>query len=285
MGSGSVTFNGPATISANAGGGGANSGGGIGITATTAIVFPSPNNVKQLFSANGSGTGDGGFIQFVSLTGDIALGGGTTGPQFSATGGFSGSAGGNGGTIWILDEGGNLTIPSNGVINVTPLGNVGKWRHCSLGWFTGATENLNIAANAASTGTGGNVVVEIQGLNASGSVNVNGNISANGGTTSGDGGSITVVNYGPINPGVNGGVVLGAGISLTANATSGNGGSITVDASNPPAGPVTFNGATTLSANAGGTGAFNGGNVSVLGSSIALTSGAPAACRKWSWNR
>ena len=276
---GAITFGGGgAVVSANGGGaaGGAaiRNGGTISITGRSVAVTAG----LQTFRANAASSGNGGTVSVTALgnTGDITVGSGATGLQFSATGGSAGSAGGNGGTI-SLSAGRNLTSPAAGVMNVNVLGNVGNGGTLNLTASTAVTNGTltvgTLTANAAATGTGG--IINLT-SNSSSTIALNNTISVNGGTTAGNGGTLTVTNTGA--GGTNGGISIASGVSQNANTTVGSGGSITLNAGGATPGNVTFGGGGgVVSANGGGpvggAGVNSGGTVSVTGQNVILTAG------------
>src|SRR5262249_14295699 len=92
-------------------------------------------------AANGAGTGGGGFVS-VSTAGDLAIGSASGNMVILATGGSSGSAFGDGGTVSLQCANLTLNLAS---LNVAPLGTNGNGG--SIGLFAGG--NLSITNGSA----------------------------------------------------------------------------------------------------------------------------------------
>jgi hypothetical protein len=241
--------------------GSAGNGGTITISGSS-LTFPG-SGIATVNASAASTNGSGGFISLATqgLPGsDI-----TTGSTISLQANGAGS--GNGGTIELLASR-NLTLSASSVLSAQSIGGNGNGGSITLqansvGAASGnLTVNTSVNVSESGTGTGGSVFLSDE--YGTGSITVNGNLNANGAT----GGAISIA------AGATGGALIGSGVSITANATSGAGGSVALN-SYPQilgilGGPMTFAGAATISANAGGAGSNNGGTISVKGVSIVL---------------
>jgi hypothetical protein len=197
-GSTGLTFSGGnVVLSANGVSGvGDSAGGQIQINSVDTLATPTGT---VSVSANGDGSANGGSINFTNFLGDLSLGNVAGTFTFSATGGPSG---GNGGTITLSPELGNLILDASAT-----------------------TES--VAFNApGSDGNGGTLTVSASGFvnNVTGALVINGN----GGTSTGNGGTVSIT----LSSGSSGTTLPfdGSGLSITASAVSGNGGSVTIDA-------------------------------------------------------
>ncbi len=205
--------------------GGDNGGGEIEINTVDQLTLAGTATV----SANGVSSGNGGGIAVVTVNGDLKVGTGTGDFSFSAK---SGTSGGNGGGI-------DLEPGANFVVDSSALGS-------------------DLAFNAAgSTGNGGTLTVYAQTFNNSvGVITFNGD----GGSTSGDGGTVSITAWWFDSMGSSVPVSLSSsGLAITADAPgSGNGGSVSIET-----GPstLTVDGSAISVAAAGSTG--TGGTISL----------------------
>ncbi len=253
------------TISASASGSGNYNGGSISLTGTALSVNGSAPATLAL-TANATGTGNGGSLYLMTTgVGGLTLGSADQNiSSLSATGGSSGSASGNGGSITLIASGGALTVPNSFTFSVNALGTNGNGGIISLSGstvsFTGGSESLT--ANGVGTGNGGSISITTSGStgdivlgSSSGSIS---SISATGGSAgsaSGNGGTVTLSAGRNLTIPSTGGI-----INVNAIGTNGTGGSIIL-----AAGTVTSSG--TLQINQGlganGVGTGNGGTVSI----------------------
>ncbi len=228
-------------------------------------------------SAAGSGSGSGGTIQ-LTTAGTSSLSINTSGQsvEFVATGGTGGatpSATGDGGAV-IVSNGGNI-IANPAAISVAPLGNSGKGATISLtsGADLAVTDSIDASGaygSGSGSGGGGSITLICNSSNAltlqgSSGPHVNGIVTANAGPAGGAGGTLDVENLG------SGGVTitsLGPSV-ISTTAVSGHGGSITI---NGHGGALAIPDGT-ISANAVGSGNFDGGSISLSGSNLSIGSG------------
>jgi len=263
----------------NAGGVGSGNGGSIVIAGATLQVTGSG---PVALTANGGSTGNGGEINvLLSGAGDVAIGSAAGNLVTSATGGSAGSASGNGGRVDV-ETSGNLTIDLTS-LNVAPLGSDGNggtifFRGSSLSLVNGAVIDesgvgngsgghitlqagtlqlpaggpFTLKANGAGTGNGGSIYLGTDGDMVIGSGAGNFILSATGGSSSGDGGSVTLQSiFGSV-------TVDAAFLNVAPLGTSGNGGNFTFDVHQT----LSFVGGNIINASAVGNG--NGGIIDVL---------------------
>lgn len=171
---GTIDFISGTGINANATGFGKFNGGNIYVSAYY-LSNNSSNNL--LFSANGSGTGNGGTIQVVGMWSSPQVGLLAGQMSFQAK---SGSFGGNGGSLsvgynWFWNSGDLGIVDANAIdVSVLASGNGGT---IVLGGVTGLTGTLNVSGRGAA-GNGGNVT--ITGISTSQVLSIAGDIIANG---------------------------------------------------------------------------------------------------------
>ena len=283
---------------------------------TFKVTAPGPVTL----AVNGGGTGNGGVISIRSTvtealgSNNLAIGSGPGNLIISATGGSPGSASGNGGSVRLLNNGGNLTLdPAS--LNVAPLGSNGNGGFVFLdispqGAAPGGNLNLveqgiintsavgngnggiisvnastlqvtapgpvTMAANGAGAGNGGRISMFFFNVNqlVVGSGAGNLILSATGGSFSGNGGSVQLN-------------IQTTGSSLTIDpaflnvaplGTNGNGGSIDFSLPYfpglPVAGLILLNGG---GFNASGVGSGNGGSISLRAQTVQVTATGPAS--------
>lgn len=255
--------------------------------------------------ANAVNNGNGGSVTVIdtSALGSLTVGKNAGQLQVQALGGSASSAAGNGGAI-SLSSGLDLQVVDVSALAAEPLGFNGNGAHLYLTAGTAAPGSLTVAnsINADGIGNGSGGVVELQ---SSGNLLVTGDISAaagsgigNGGTisivantfnvvetgssaaragvtgaisvnagSSGDGGSITIVNNGF------GGISIDNLMTISTAVTNGAGADITISA--PQSFVVLSPGA--LSADGAGTNSpsngFSGGQITLEGLSVGVSNG------------
>jgi hypothetical protein len=214
-------------ISANAGGPGSFDGGIITVSAGS-IVYPSGNAI--LFSANGTGSGNGG-VTSLTLNGNpdetLRVSDDENSIRFSATGGSSGSDAGDGGGV-LVTTAGNLQVNPN-AISAGPLGDTGDGATISL--HSGANLKItgSVSASGVGSGDGGSIELSTNSqsafmLNNDGENSITGVLSANSGANGGSAGSISLENKGT------GGIVVDSFESLSLTAINGDGGHLSLKA-------------------------------------------------------
>ncbi len=258
--------------------GGNNGGGTISLTGSSIVQSGGAGKTLSLI-ADASGTGNGGSITLktTGAAGDINLGnsaGSIAG--IHARGGSVGSASGNGGAVNI-SAARNLTISNpSGIIDVSPRGTNGNGGKITLTNGAVTAGNLKVdvdlIANGVGTGSGGSIVINNRSASAFVIQNpavtngISGTLQANAGSgVGGTGGTISINNTGT------GGITLVsfANILLNSGGGGGAGGSLTLNANS---GLLTIpNGKIDVSAK--GPGSYNGGTISLTGSSIVLNGG------------
>jgi len=224
--------------------------GGNGNGAEIRLRFGSLDNNGSfnppIIAANGSGTGNGGFIELIDTNGDeLRLQ--DNGFTIQAT---SGASGGNGGTVRLENLTGTVRVFEGDNINVRPLANLGDGgtiRIVADNVTTGFGTSTAFDVSANATGMGGVIdIFSASGLTI-GTQEGQFQLTANGGTTAGHGGTILV--------GSDNNIIVDPTV-LSANPQAiGNGGTYRFSGSN-----VFVNGS--LSADAAGP--FAGGTIGII---------------------
>lgn len=182
---------GPVTIAAgiingNAQGSGNHDGGYVAVAGADVVVT---GGGTLLLSANAVGSGNGGAIA-TGTSGsmsDLIVGLAPGQIQISATGGATGSSGGNGGLI-AVGAGHNLNVDPS-AISASPLGKNGDGANILFGAGISGTGNLELLATSLlSTGTATNALTQLT-LAGNGNLVVTGGLIADG-IGSGNGGQI-----------------------------------------------------------------------------------------------
>ncbi len=231
----------------NTDGTGANGNGGV-----ISLTAAGSGSLSRIFSANASGTGNGGNVKI-----DIASNGfinfASNGTRIFAQGGSTGSATGNGGTVYVKAD--FLTL-NQSFLKADPRGTNGKG--ASITFVTKFFTHPNsIHADGVGNGSGGNI--EISGLQSNfvigtGGSGINGFLTANAGPLGGSGGAVKVQSFMDLTL-LSSNAIQAAGFNNTL--PSGDGGSVSLSANGQlsiPTGTYNFDGNT------------NGGKISFVAS-------------------
>jgi len=272
------------SASASSGSGSVANGGSINLNVADISLTGTGSTSPIALSANGFGTGNGGTIKVdVGETNGIDIGGVNDSTAQLSLSAQSGNLGGNGGVLSVTSSA-LLVVSSTSGLNAGPKA-TGQGAQISLTAGSAGSGDIQIAGgglsvNGGGTGAGGSLTLIVNSANpfvvdgnaSSGSPGsyINGALSAT--STSGAGGSITVINHGGLTS--NGGVTITTPTTdILVTSASGKGGSITLSGAagvGGLSGNVTL-GPGDLNANGGSTGsAANGGNISITGSVISV---------------
>ncbi|MBX9879478.1 MAG: hypothetical protein K2Y22_13540 [Candidatus Obscuribacterales bacterium] len=292
---GAITLPGNATINVNAVSASGDFAGGNYVINGSTVTTSSANPVT--IQARGINFGNGGAVSVTAASGGLTINS-TAAVGNIIISAVSGTNGGNGGSV-NLKAGGNITITTpNSNLNVAPAvnGNGGSITLNATNVVVN-TSGFTTVTQGMGFGAGGTVSITTNSSTAfnvgtAGTNGIAGGINVSAGSTSGNAGSISIINNG-------GGITVGAVGNLTATASSGGGrgGSITLTANGAlslPTGTyavnsvgnnvggqlnfagtsLTVSGGTLLTLQGNGSGTGNGGAISLNTGSTAVTVGA-----------